>query len=154
MIDPPQIVQTDQRRTAIIHITVPRAQIQEAMGSGIQELLDTLASQDLEPAGSLYSRHLTMDPKLFDFEIGVPVDAAVEPAGRVLPGELPAARVARTVYHGPYDGLAEAWGAFDAWLKSEGLTPGPTLWEVYAAGPESSPDPAEWRTELNRPLAG
>jgi hypothetical protein len=27
------------------------------------------------------------------------------------------------------------------------------LWECYAAGPESNPDPASWRTELNRPLA-
>jgi len=27
------------------------------------------------------------------------------------------------------------------------------LWEVYVAGPESGPDPATWRTELNRPLS-
>ena len=28
----------------------------------------------------------------------------------------------------------------------------PDLWECYVAGPESNPDPATWRTELNRPL--
>ena len=26
------------------------------------------------------------------------------------------------------------------------------VWERYVAGPESSPDPTAWRTELNRPL--
>ena len=26
------------------------------------------------------------------------------------------------------------------------------LWECYTSGPESSPDPGKWRTELNRPL--
>jgi len=30
----------------------------------------------------------------------------------------------------------------------------PDLWERYLTGPESNPDPATWRTELNRPLLG
>ena len=39
-----------------------------------------------------------------------------------------------------------------AWITAQGLAPGPDLWECYIAGPESDPDPATWRTELNRPL--
>ena len=31
--------------------------------------------------------------------------------------------------------------------------PAANLWEVYSVGPQSSPDRANWRTELNRPLA-
>jgi effector-binding domain-containing protein len=58
----------------------------------------------------------------------------------------------RTVYHGGYEGLPSAWAEFDAWIASEGLAIGPDLWEVYVTGPESGPDPAIWRTELNRPL--
>jgi hypothetical protein len=27
-----------------------------------------------------------------------------------------------------------------------------SLWELYSVGPQSTPDPANWRTELNRPL--
>jgi effector-binding domain-containing protein len=63
-------------------------------------------------------------------------------------------RVARTVYRGPYEGLGTAWGEFNAWIAANGHTPAPDLWECYVAGPESSPDPATWRTELNRPLIG
>ena len=33
-----------------------------------------------------------------------------------------------------------------------GLTPADGLWERYLAGPETGPDPAQWRTELNQPL--
>jgi effector-binding domain-containing protein len=87
-----------------------------------------------------------------DFEIGVPVTAPVAAAGRVEAGRLPAATVARTVYHGPYEGLGPAWAEFGAWIAAEGHTPGPDLWECYIAGPESNPDPATWRTQLNRPL--
>lgn len=38
------------------------------------------------------------------------------------------------------------------WIAASGHTPAEDLWERYAAGPESSPDPATWRTELIRPL--
>jgi effector-binding domain-containing protein len=95
-----------------------------------------------------------MDPKIFDFEIGVPVAQPVTAAGRVQPGELPATTVARTVYRGPYQGLGDAWGEFGAWIAANGHTPAADLWECYVSGPESSPNPADWRTELNRPLIG
>jgi hypothetical protein len=38
-------------------------------------------------------------------------------------------------------------------IAAAGHEPGQDLWECYVAGPESSPDPASWRTELSRPLA-
>jgi effector-binding domain-containing protein len=84
----------------------------------------------------------------------VPVTAPVAAAGRVKPGQLPATKVARTIYHGPYEGLGAAWGELIAWIAAKGHTPGPDLWECYVAGPESNPDPATFRTELNRPLTG
>jgi effector-binding domain-containing protein len=69
-------------------------------------------------------------------------------------GQVPATRIARTVYTGPYQGLGQAWGEFERWIKAEGHTSAPDLWEWYVTGPESSPDPSAWRTELNRPLIG
>jgi effector-binding domain-containing protein len=62
--------------------------------------------------------------------------------------------VARTVYHGSYDGLAAAWGEFDAWIRANGHKPAEDLWEVYLVGPDFSTNPADWRTELARPLTG
>jgi effector-binding domain-containing protein len=154
MLDAPQIVRTASQPAAIIRLTIPRAEIRNVMGPGHAELMDTLAAQGIAPAGPWFSHHLRMDPEVFDFEIGVPVTAPVAPTGRVRPGQLPAATVARTVYHGPYEGLGDAWGEFVAWIAAEGHTPAPDLWECYTAGPESDPDPANWRTELIRPLAG
>ena len=104
------------------------------------------------PAGAWFTHHLKMDPAIFDFEICVPVTAPIASSGRVTAGRLPAARVARTVYHGPYEGLGAAWGEFCAWIEAKGYKTAPDLWECYVAGPESNPDPASFRTELNRPL--
>jgi effector-binding domain-containing protein len=70
----------------------------------------------------------------------------------VTAGQLPATKVARTTFHGPYEGLAAAWGEFDKWIESSGNKPAVDLWESYIVGPKSNPDPTTWRTELNRPL--
>ena len=152
MLDKPQIVQTAVQLTAIIHLTIPREEIQNVMGPGLGELMAAVAAQGLAPSGPWFTHHLKMDPNTFDFEIGVPVNAPVAAAGRVKAGQLPAATVARTVYHGDYEGLGSAWGEFGDWITANGHTPGLDLWECYIAGPESNPDPATWRTELNRPL--
>jgi effector-binding domain-containing protein len=152
MLDTPQITRTSPRETAVIHVTVPRADIQKVMGPGIEELMSTVSAQGVGPAGSWFTHHLREPTDTFDFEISVPVTAPVAPRGRVEPGEWPAMKVARAVYRGPYEGLAGAWGEFDAWLKASGRVAAADLWEVYVAGPESGDDPANWRTELNRPL--
>lgn len=153
-IDPPHIVPAERVRTAVVHLTVPRSEIRKVMGPGHEELMATLRSQGITPAGRWFTHHLRMDPATFDFEIGVPVPRDVAPAGRVRPGELPAATVARTVYHGGYEGLAAAWPRLDAWIVAQGRRPGPSLWEVYLTDPQANPDPATWQTELSRPLAG
>jgi effector-binding domain-containing protein len=152
MIDTPQITRSAAQLTAVIHITIPRSEIRKVMGPGIGELMAAVAAQGIAPAGPVFSHHFKMEPDTFDFEVGVPVSKSVAPSGRVQPGQLPATTAVRTVYHGPYEGLGAAWGEFCAWIDSHGHKTRPDLWECYVSGPESSPDPANWRTELNRPL--
>lgn len=153
MIETPRIVETQAREAAVIRITVPRADIVKVMGPAIAEVMGTVAAQGRSPAGPVFSHHFRMDPEVFDFEVGVPVSGPVAATGRVRPGMLPAVKeVACTVYHGGYEGLGSAWGELSAWMEREGHAPAAELWECYVRGPESGPDPAQWRTELNRPL--
>ena len=152
MIDTPQITQTTAQLTAIIHLTIPRSEIRSVMGSGVSELMAAVKAQGIGPAGPWFTHHLKMDPATFDFEICVSVTAPLAAVGRVMAGEMPAIKVARTVYHGPYEGLGAAWGEFNAWIAANGHDPRPDLYECYMVGPESSPNPANWRTELNKPL--
>ncbi len=152
MIDTPQVIATAGQRIAVIHLTLPRSEIQQVMQPGLSELMDILAAQGIAPAGPWFTHHLRMDPAIVDFEIGVPVPAPVAAAGRVQPAQRPPLTVARAMYRGPYEGLGAAWSEFTAWIAARGHTPAADLWECYVAGPESSPDPANWRTELDRPL--
>ena len=152
MISTPQILQTKAEPAAVIHLTIARSEMMKTFGPAVVELMAELKKQNVQPIGAIFAHHLKMSPERFDFELGIQVAAPVKAAGRVKPSELPAAKVARTIYSGPYEGLPSAWGEFTKWLEANGHDQGSTLWEVYSAGPQSSPDPATWRTELNRPL--
>jgi effector-binding domain-containing protein len=153
VIETPQIVQTPAQQVAVLHIDTPRAQMQHVMGPGIKEVMAAVRDQGIGPTGPWYAHHLEMRSHEFDFDICVPVSAPVKAVGRVKPGQRPALKVARTVYHGPYEGLGDAWGAFVRWMKDNGHDAAPDLYESYLVGPESSPDPADWRTELCRVVA-
>ena len=154
MIEPPKIVKTSAQLAAVLRITVPRDEIRAVMGPGLGELQAAVSAQGIPSAGPWFTHHLRMDPAVFDFEIGIPVSAPFSATERARPGELPAATVVRSVFHGDYEGLGSAWQEVDAWIVTNGHSPGPDLWEVYLTGPESTSDPAEWRTELNKPIGG
>jgi effector-binding domain-containing protein len=125
-----------------------------AMGPAMQELLAAVSAQGIiAPGARIFSHHFKMSPDVFDFEVGIAVTSPVTPTGRVIPGQLAARKVARTIYQGGYEGLGSAWGEFEAWLATNHHTTAPDLWESYLTGPDSNPDPATYRTELNRPLA-
>jgi effector-binding domain-containing protein len=153
MLETPVVTVSTYLQTAVIRLNVPRSEIQKVMGPAIGELMSTLAVQGIAAAGPIFSHHFRMDPEVFDFEIGVAVATAVTPSGRVEGSHLPAIKVARTVYCGPHEGLGKAWGQFGTWIKEQGLKTQDNLWEFYVADPESSLNPDEARTELNRPLA-
>lgn len=152
-----KIVHRQAQTTAVIRVVTLRSQIQEVMGPAIHEVLDVLKSQGIAPKGPLMSRHLRLSSEEFDFEVGFPIDQTLESQGRVYGSEIPEALTATCYHQGAYEGLYEAWKNFGEQLQSElsklNLTRQPELWESYLRGPEYSPDPSDWLTELNLPLS-
>jgi effector-binding domain-containing protein len=151
MLELLQIVETESQPVAVIHLVVPRTEVQTVMSGAIDEVHRVLAAQKITPESPVFTHHLRMDPLIFDFEVGVSVATPVQAMGRVLAGNLPATTVARTVYRGPYEQLGQAWGEFDALLAAQGYTLGEDLWECYLA-PGQGSDASALRTELNRPI--
>ncbi len=153
MIEPPSIVGLPARSTAFIAFSVTPAEMREAMGPGFQELMAALQSQGLRPAGPVCAHHLHRPGARFEFELTVSVAQRVTPTGRVQPGQWPAMRAVRTVYHGAYEGLPAAWGEFTQWIAAHDVAVAPDFYECYLLGPRTSADSADWRTEFISPLA-
>src|SRR6267143_2051695 len=120
MLAAPEIIMTNVQEAAVIRLTIPRSEMMKVFGPAVGELMAALAAQGVEPVGAVFAHHLKMSPDTFDFELGVKVSAPVKATGRVKPGQLPAVKMARTVYSGPYEGLPSAWGEFDKWMRANG----------------------------------
>src|SRR5258706_1302200 len=135
MIATPKIIQAEVQQAAVIHLTIPRSEMMKVFGPAVGELMTTLAAQGVEPVGSVFAHHLKMTSDTFDFELGVKVSSPAKASGRVKPGQLPAVKVARTIYSGPYEGLPSAWCEFTEWMKANGHKQAWNLWEVYSVGP-------------------
>jgi effector-binding domain-containing protein len=153
MIDPPRIVQTQPLHYAALRQVCALDQISKVMGPGIGEVLAALQAQNVSPCGPWFTHHFHRPVETFDFEICFPVETPIQPHGNVNPGVWPAMTVARTVYYGNYSGLPHAWPELEQWMLLENHPRGTDFWERYLVNPDSTPDPAQWQTELNWPLA-
>jgi len=152
-IDQPQIIRTVAQKAAVIHIITPRENIRSVMGAGYRELMEAISKQGIQPTGPWYTHQFQTVPDLFDFEIGVPLSSDISPEGRVVASELPGTTVVRTIYHGDYERMGDAWAEFDNWVAVNGYKLADDFYETYLIGPEATTDPDQWQTELSRPLS-
>ena len=149
MITKPEIVTTSEVLSAAIHLNIPGRDMPKYMDPAIKEIIKVLADQGMQPAGPMFSYHYRRPSDTFDFEIGFEVAKAIATAGRVMNSKLPAVKVARAVYEGPYEGLAEAWGELQKWVREQKLSETGRFWERYLTNPAEVTDPKKYRTELN-----
>ncbi len=151
-IEKPVVVTTEQVHIAKLYAKIPTREIQSEMGRLLQELSAELEKQQIAPAGPWFTHHLKRPAEYFDFEVCFPVATPIRANGRVEPGEWPAIKMVRTVYHGSYAGLAQGWGEFMSEIERMGLRVSPEIWEVYRTGPDAESNPENWRTELSREI--
>jgi len=149
MITPPELLTTKKVITAAIPLVVPGRDMPKYMDPAIQEILSVLNAQGMGPAGPMFSYHKRRPSETFDFEIGFPVAKAIKEEGRVVNSLLPAVKVVRSVYQGPYEGLAQAWPALQNWVRANGHGETGKFWESYLNNPDEVKDPKDYRTELN-----
>jgi effector-binding domain-containing protein len=88
-----------------------------------------------------------------DVELAFPVAVPFPDAGGVRGHELPATTVAWALHHGPYDEVGPAYHTITGWIQEHGHEiVGPPR-EVYLSDPGETPDPADYLTEVQFPIA-
>ena len=153
MNETPEVLEAESLLTAVVPLVAPNDQLKSVIGPAIGEVAMALKQCAVMPCGALFVLVKSRRDGVVDLEVGFPVPERVAPSGRVVPSQLPAARVARALYTGSYEGLAAAWAELDRWVASQELCASEVGWEFYVRGPESSADPTDWCTELSRVLS-
>ena len=149
MISTPEVITTKEVITAAIPLVIPGRDMPKYMDPAIQEIIKTLTGQGIQISGPMFSYHHRRPSDTFDFEIGFPVSKAIKVEGRVINSKLPAVKVVRSVYTGPYEGLAQAWPALQKWVRENGHGENGKFWEAYLTNPDEVKDPKDYKTELN-----
>ena len=128
-----ELVERHREDTAVIKGTVAHG----AVGAFIPEALGELfCSLGMDPiVGPPFCRIDMLDEE-FGLEVGFPVERPVERSGRVEPSELPGGLAATTMSVGPYDQVAPAYFALEAWMREHHYVQIGAPWEAYLDGPE------------------
>lgn len=105
------------------------------------------------PAGHPYSIYYNWDPagKIF-MEVGVPLAEAIEGEDNMMPATTPGGKAVKAVHYGPYEGLAESYGALEKYMTAMQLEPLGLAYEVYITDPTQEPDTSKWETHIYFPL--
>lgn len=91
-------------------------------------------------------RHPVGPGEPMDVAFGVEVTRAFDGEGAIISTETPGGVAASTLHVGPYEGLADAHQAIDAWRAAHGRTFGPASWETYG---EAEDDPAKMEIRVS-----
>jgi effector-binding domain-containing protein len=152
-IDTPYRARFEARIVARIHFVTPRQEIRSSMHNAIREISVALEAAGVARTGPWIMHLLRPPTDTFDVDVCFPIDKPFPQSGRVATVEIPAVEVLRTIHHGGYEKLPQAWQDFSDWISARGFQTRGDAFEVYSVGPKDNEDPSCWKTELNNPLA-
>ncbi|MGW9404177.1 GyrI-like domain-containing protein [Arthrobacter sp. NPDC055585] len=89
---------------------------------------------------------------MVDVEAGFPVAGVIEPAGKVVPGNLPAGRIVEATHVGSFDTLANTYADIESFFSENKLKPSVVMWENYVADPGTEQSPDHARTQICWPV--
>lgn len=147
------LIEAEPAITAVMRRVVSLSELPAFFDAAFRTLPAVIAAQEVAIAGPAFALYHRFSPESIDVEAGFATGGEIAADGDVRPSALPGGTVARLVHFGAYDGLGASWGRLMAWIDQRGLTSAAPFWEVYLTKPSPDSDPAELRTELNRPIA-
>ena len=132
----------------------PMSDMPGFFGRAYGEIYGLIGSLGVRPVGGPIS--IYHDPEFreddIDVEVAVPVSEPVEGTGRVVGGTLAGGTVAFTLHVGPFDEVGNAYTALADWAQTHGHEMAGPPRECYLTDPATTPNPAEYRTEIIWPI--
>src|SRR5450631_67634 len=148
----PELVKIVQSPAAVVRDTVPVNDLSSFFGRAFGAAAAAAVGQGLELVGAPFAFYPSAPTDVVEVAAGFPVSAAIEPAGAVVPLELPGGQAATIVHVGPYDSMEKTYEQIREWMAGQGFSPADHVWEVYLSDPSTESDPSAWRTQIFWPV--
>ncbi|HEY5923570.1 MAG TPA: GyrI-like domain-containing protein, partial [Kofleriaceae bacterium] len=146
---------TQKQLEPAIALVIKRKTSQDEIAKTLGECLPTVfafAQQHGVPfAGPPFTRYVEMGRGLWTIEAGLTIATPHPGEGDIVATELPGGKAVVAIHKGSYESLGETHAAIERYLDEHKLTAG-APWETYLTDPATTPNPAEWQTEVVYPL--
>ncbi len=136
-----------------IRAVIPMSELSDFFGPAFHDLSEAISAGGASPAGPPFARYYAVTPEAVNLEAIMACDRPVPGLGRARPIHLEAAQAAVVRHTGRYDKLKPAYDALSEWMKENGKHPSEAPREVYVTGPDEVPNPDEWVTLVEQPMA-
>ena len=147
-----QIAEHPDEAAAVIRAQVPMAGLADFFSDAFSDIMAVLKKQGVQPVGPPFGKYFGQPGAQVDVESGFPVAGAIEPAGNVVPGDLPAARIVEATHVGTFDTLANTYADIETFFAEHKLRPSAVMWENYLADPGTEQSPENARTQICWPV--
>lgn len=136
-----------------IRTTLGMSEMQGFLNEAFLELSQVIRNGGANTVGPPFVRYYSFTPEAVDFEAVMTCDQKVPVSGRVKPLHLDAAEAAIVRHVGRYDKMKPAYDAITQWMQNNGKHPTEAPREVYVTTGAEVPDPSEWVTLVEQPIA-
>jgi effector-binding domain-containing protein len=136
-----------------IRTTIPMTELQDFFNRAFLELSEVIRAGGAYPVGPPFVRYYSVTSQSVDVEAVMTCDKKVAVSGRVKPLHLNASQAAVVRHVGRYDKLKPAYDAITQWMSNNGKQAIEAPREVYVTTIAEVPDPSEWVTLVEQPIA-
>ncbi len=136
-----ELVDQTAHPTLSIRTTTSIKELPQELGKAYGAIGQYMGELGEQPAGAPYAAYFTFSMESMDIEIGFPVGGSLPGIGEIQSGEIPAGKIAQTIYTGPYNKIEPAYNALTAFVEQQGYEATGVAYEFYLNDPgEVAPD--------------
>ena len=130
-----ELVAQTPHPTLSIRPTTSIKELPQELGKAYGAIGQYMGELGEQPAGAPYAVYFTFTMESMDIEIGFPVGGSLPGKGEIQSGDIPAGKVAQTMYTGPYNKIEPAYNALTAFVEQQGYEATGVAYEFYLNDP-------------------
>ena len=130
-----EIINQPLQPTLAIRTTTSIKELPNELGKAYGAIGQYLAELGEQPTGAPYAAYFTFSMESMDIEIGFPVSGPLPGKDEIESSEIPAGKVARCLYTGPYNKIEPAYNALTAFIEEQDYESTGVAYEFYLNDP-------------------
>lgn len=129
----------EEQPSLVVKARARTSEVGAILARELPKIFQFVAARGGRVAGAPFTRDLSFENGVFEFEAGLPLGESMEGTRGIVPSRLDGGTFAVTSHFGSYDRLPEAHAAIVAWIRAKSLPVLFPRWDQYISDPATTP---------------